>query len=454
MAIRWYVALGLVVSLALAGCVPDQAQNQTSRPVTAAPAALPAPPSQAALSSRVPTEPILFDKLAIAISTGTKIGVCDGCRECTCAGEHDIYWNSGPARINPEDFRGAFFEPLAKMGYKVVGDPRLLFESEEQRASARYLIGAQITHLDVWANYRNVVWNPNSVRGWAQLRVNWQVYSLRERRVIYQVSTDGLSRLDRKGSDLVIRPMILAAFGKAAEALAQNVGLRYAVSVRADTLQPREAVEGAPVMEIPNYARLQGPISGRAPGVLGATVTILQATGHGSGFFISDDGLILTNQHVVGDADQITVRLPGGVELPGKVLRRHIGRDVALVKVEVNRIRPLPINRTTPGVGSEVFAIGTPSHPSLPGSLTRGIVSAMRTVAQAGVDYPMIQSDVAIQGGNSGGPLLDASGNVIGIAVSGIGPGQMNAGLNFFIPIEDALTYLNVRLGQPSELRF
>ena len=80
-------------------------------------------------------------------------------------------------------------------------------------------------------------------------------------------------------------------------------------------------------------------------------------------------------------------------------------------------------------------------------TITKGTISGIRTQEKTGLE--LIQSDVNIQGGNSGGPLLDDMGNIIGISVSGLGLGKLSVGLNFFIPIIDGLKWLNVKVEAP-----
>lgn len=199
-----------------------------------------------------------------------------------------------------------------------------------------------------------------------------------------------------------------------------------------------------PVLELPAHPHFRGPISERAAIVRPATVSIINATTPGFGVFISGDGLILTNRHVVGDAETVVVRLINGAELSGRVLRRHAARDVALIKIERDRTPTLPLRIEPLGTSEEVYTLGSPDDPNLGGSVTRGMIFAR----QRG-DLPVLQSDATIYGGGSGGPLLDASGNLVGIASSSVpSPHQGNA-LNFFIPIDDALRYLNIRIAQP-----
>ena len=93
-------------------------------------------------------------------------------------------------------------------------------------------------------------------------------------------------------------------------------------------------------------------------------------------------------------------------------------------------------------ISDTVFAIGSPLDEALKSTVTRGVVSAFRHLKHRGMDY--IQADVDIQSGNSGGPLVDANGNVVGITVLGIG--DRSIGLNFFIPISEALEFLKIDL--------
>ena len=169
-----------------------------------------------------------------------------------------------------------------------------------------------------------------------------------------------------------------------------------------------------------------------------SVVTIKLKEGHGSGFFISEN-LILTNNHVIAGNKNIQVKLDSGVVLSGKVLRTNPKRDVALIKVDAAIHKYFKIEPDMPLVGDEVYAIGSPKLEYLNSTVTKGIVSALR-----GEDgLTLIQSDVNIRPGNSGGPLINSKGGVVGITVSEL-RSQKNEGINFFIPIGEALTALNI----------
>ena len=134
----------------------------------------------------------------------------------------------------------------------------------------------------------------------------------------------------------------------------------------------------------------------------------------------------------------LKVKLATGRELVGEVLQTNARRDVALVKTESAGAEPLAIRATEPNIGEDVYAIGSPYGERFSGTLTRGVLSGHRTLDT----LRFLQSDVAVLPGNSGGPLLDADGRVVGIAVRALDAGRAN--LNLFIPIQEALDVLAV----------
>nr|WP_246423096.1 trypsin-like peptidase domain-containing protein [Roseospira visakhapatnamensis] len=165
--------------------------------------------------------------------------------------------------------------------------------------------------------------------------------------------------------------------------------------------------------------------------------------GHGSGFFVSPDGWALTNAHVVDQGDVVRVRLVDGRELWARVARRHPIRDVALLRVVGQGLAAVPIRPTLARVSETTYAVGTPVDRDLGQTVSQGIISAWRPGDRHGMD--VYQATTPIHSGNSGGPLVDAWGNVVAITVSTIrGGGAMGSSLSFFIPVHDALRHLGV----------
>jgi serine protease Do len=157
-----------------------------------------------------------------------------------------------------------------------------------------------------------------------------------------------------------------------------------------------------------------------------------QATG--SGFIIREDGIVLTNQHVVDGAKEITVTLHDGRELQAKVLGRDEKTDLAVLKLDA---KDLPVAKlgdsTALQVGDWVVAIGNPF--GLSNTVTAGIVSAKGRAIGAGPYDDFIQTDAPINPGNSGGPLFDEAGNVVGINSAIWSQSGGNIGIGFAIPI-------------------
>ena len=154
----------------------------------------------------------------------------------------------------------------------------------------------------------------------------------------------------------------------------------------------------------------------------------------GTGFIVDANGWIVTNFHVAGKADSITVTLADGRKLPAKMVGGDEKTDLALIKVESDK--PLPFvtfaDATKVRVGQPVMAVGNPF--GLGGTVTTGIVSARGRDIHSGPFDDYIQTDAAINRGNSGGPLFDMDGKVIGINTAIFSPTGGSVGLGFAIP--------------------
>ncbi|HEV7802777.1 MAG TPA: DegQ family serine endoprotease [Burkholderiales bacterium] len=160
--------------------------------------------------------------------------------------------------------------------------------------------------------------------------------------------------------------------------------------------------------------------------------------GLGSGFIISTDGYVLTNAHVVAESDEVTVRLADSREFKAKIIGVDMRTDVALLKVNATGLPTVKLgNSESLKVGEWVAAIGSPF--GFVNTITAGIVSAKGRSLPDESFVPFIQTDVAVNPGNSGGPLLNLKGEVVGInsAIYSRTGGYM--GVSFAIPIEVAL---------------
>ncbi|TYQ13749.1 UNVERIFIED_ORG: serine protease Do [Zoogloea ramigera] len=164
--------------------------------------------------------------------------------------------------------------------------------------------------------------------------------------------------------------------------------------------------------------------------------------GMGSGFIISADGIILTNAHVVRDAREVTVKLTDRREFRAKVLGSDPKTDVAVLKIDAKNLPVVPLAKTDNlKVGEWVLAIGSPY--GLDNTVTAGVVSAKGRSLPDDAYVPFIQTDVAVNPGNSGGPLFNTRGEVVGINSQIYSQTGGYQGLSFAIPIEVATTIAN-----------
>ena len=209
----------------------------------------------------------------------------------------------------------------------------------------------------------------------------------------------------------------------AAKLLPTVVNIATSQTLKAPPPQDMPALPpGSPLEDL--FKNFMGPQANRPQHV----------TSLGSGFIIDPSGFIVTNNHVIENADQITVTLDDGTDLPAKLVGRDVKTDLALLKV--NPKKPLPATHfgdsDTARIGDWVVAIGDPF--GLGSTVTAGIVSARNRDINAGPYDDFIQTDAPINRGNSGGPLFDMDGNVVGINSAIFSPSGGSVGIGFSIP--------------------
>ncbi len=179
-----------------------------------------------------------------------------------------------------------------------------------------------------------------------------------------------------------------------------------------------------------------------SPSVVSILVITEDGGGTGSGFVIDESGLILTNNHVVENAVSVSVILKDGTELPAEVLGRDPSTDVALLRVEARMFSPVGLGDSDQvRIGQPAIVIGSPF--GFDQSLTAGYISALGRKLRSGDDYGteidnVIQTDAAVNPGNSGGPLLNTEGEVIGITTAIFSIGGGFEGIGLAVPINTA----------------
>jgi serine protease Do len=201
-----------------------------------------------------------------------------------------------------------------------------------------------------------------------------------------------------------------------------------------------EAVLPLVVKKYPKFEKIKDVIAY----VSNSVVTIENDKGHGSGFFVSEDGLILTNYHVIeSDLKNIKVTIPQGPTFTARVLRSNPQFDLALLQVDGNNFRSLILSEVeSHPLGEDLYAIGTPLDKKLSQTVTKGIISGYRKFN----DIDLVQTDVNLNPGNSGGPLILEDGTVAGIITFGlVSADNKNTGIGFGIPAHQALKLINLQ---------
>jgi S1-C subfamily serine protease len=240
--------------------------------------------------------------------------------------------------------------------------------------------------------------------------------------------------MKRRVALIMIAAVVLSGALTTAMAQQRNIHIEIINPTRPEAAQPQEvtpqkpAVPPAAAVPQPQTADMTQAIRRAGP----AVVTVVSGGKMGSGFFVSADGSILTNAHVLYGTEA-SVKLADGTSVRATVEKWDPLQDVALLRAKGGNDYPyLPLGNSDKSVqGESVVAIGSPM--GLEGTATRGIISAIRKV-QGGVT--LIQTDAAINPGNSGGPLVNASGEVIGINTGKLSqPGVDRVG--FAIAIND-----------------
>lgn len=346
-----------------------------------------------------------------------------------------VSWENGQEEVKTSVVSAIFDEEMLKAGGRGASGAGSLFDQESE---ADLLIAVKVSGMAARLCKYCETFTPSATwRGAVTMSAHWEIYSSLERKVLATVETSGGFTAPKGGVEGDSDRLINEAFRDNARRLIASDDFRQIVT------SPIAGAARAPTPASPANAVLSFAPAAQSTSIAGAgkAVAVVYASdGQGSGFLIGREGYLVTNRHVVGASKFVKVKWSDGTETLGEVLRSDLRRDVALVKVDPQGRGALAIRRGEVQQGETVFAIGTPLDDKLQNTLTKGIVSASRT--EKGQAF--IQSDVAITHGNSGGPLLDEKGQVIGIAESVIEPGGSQIGLNFFIPIDDALRVLGL----------
>lgn len=340
-----------------------------------------------------------------------------------------ITWEHGGPVAQIDSFARIVDEEMQKAGFTTSGSDSLFGEQAASDLKLAVLVD------DIQGRFCMDcpnLFRPNAPAGVAVMNARWEVYSTARSTVVAKITTHGGATERRYALSSGSAPIVLDAFRENVRLLLASEDFRHAVTESTAVVAP----VNTPISLV---GEPHAPV--RIADASGAVVQVFTTEAMGSGVLVSSDGYILTAQHVVGDAKRVKIRWSDGFETVGEVVRFDKRRDVALLKSDTHGRRPLAVERTVPELGAAVFAIGSPLDPSLQNTVTRGVISGRRISD----GFSFIQSDTPVTHGNSGGPLLNQKGAVVGLADWIYRPDGQNENLNFFIPVGDALDFLALK---------
>lgn len=385
----------------------------------------PAPPPESLvtpLELEQESQPILFKDVIFRIPSGKLIG--GWYRGINDRLVKEIRWNSNLGRT--VEFNVAGTDRLLERGYNAV-DPAGAMFTDEPVATTRFKLGGVVKELTL-----NAYFDSGLRRGYAisELSMDVQLFDSAVREIVFSRQYTGWG-LDEGRDPRALSPAVLNAFDKALadpEFAAIVIGPPAAVLAAGEPVAVPRCADGP-------YVLPRDLESARE-----AVVTVRAGSGSGSAVIVSSEGHALTAAHVVQGLKEVQVLMPFGVRLPAEVVRIDKPSDAALLRISGSEHRCIAIEEVAAlDVGSEVFAIGSPLGEDLPRSVTRGIVSGRPELD----GLELIQTDASVNLGNSGGPLLDNDGRIVGIVVQkalGIGI----EGTAFALPIDTATERLAI----------
>lgn len=403
-----------------------------SAPPTPVPAA-PSPTTPAPASAPADVKPVAFTRLAIKLAVGQPWEIEQG--GMFCATTRSQVWQGGQVDFPIKALQDPFRAEFLAAGLKMEGDPDNLFETAP--ASADYAVAGVVVDMhERFCRPRSTPAEVNNANGEVSMTIDWQVYSRLQKQIVATVQTTGHAQL-KDATPGGAQILLIDAFSANVKDLAAAAELRHVLAGA-----PRAENELVKPASQPAISLLGADAGQNVDVAVKSVVLVRTGAGEGSGVLVSKDGYILTAAHVVGDSPGVTIRWSDGAETTGEVVRIAKGRDVALIKTSDRAHPPLKLRRDEPAVGDSVFAIGALYGQKFQSSVTRGVMSADRVFE----GYAFIQSDVTVDPGASGGPLLDGQGRVIGLTVMGFRPAGMPSGVNLFVPARDAIDFLSLDL--------
>lgn len=394
------------------------------------------PASVASLADRNP-KVLGLASIIMEIPAGTSVGEFRGGTYGTCDRRAPLTVASPGSKVELPPFREVFERVMTDAGVPVE-ETIQRFEGQELR-KADLQLSASIQEMTLNLCFKNLEISKGRATGQASVKIEWSVFSPLERKVLSSFTTSGKSP-DEVKTEIGEDGVTATAFRAALLNLISKPEFVDVIVNGSNTSKNHGGANSTATM-LKQPSASTGQITANLNSIKNGIVTIFSNLGEGSGFAIGNGRQIVTAAHVVSGSRFVKLTTSTGDNYYGEVIKKDLRRDLALVKIEQGTLQPMYVRPDDATQGEEVYAIGSPLGQQLEFSLTHGVLSGIRIFE--GQKY--IQSDVVIAPGSSGGPLMDAHGNVIGITSSGVSIRGAPVGLNFFIPAREIASALNLK---------
>ena len=358
----------------------------------------------------------------------------------------ELKW-SGSIKVGDEVYEKKFYTYLTDMGYKSPYTEEVKLFSGETRSRPklpRFAVGVEIVDYNLtFDQVKSKTSRKYEVLGKNDIQYKWSVLDKSNGKIALTYTNRGVinyktSMYDDADQNLDSYVLALIDFFSSDEFHGLITETEKAESTELIT---DSKIEGKPnvikKITLPKFEKSSDMIREANK----ACVTIITDGGHGSGVIISKEGYMLTAYHVVEGVNSINVKFSSGLTLKAEVVEFDKFNDLALLDIQGDGFPALPLlpNKAEVALGEEVITIGTPAELELGQSLSKGIVSGKRKIE----NRVYIQSDISVSPGNSGGPLINMSGEVIGIVQKKI-IGEGIEGIGFSIPMDTIREILKI----------
>ena len=378
---------------------------------------------------------INFDRLFVEFKDGTVVG-----KKVDLKGNiEELKWR-GSIKLGDEIYEEKFYRFLTDMGYRSpLSENAKLFSNDTRRRPKlpRYTVGVEITDYNLsYIQSKEKDYYSGNVKGKINVEYKWQVLDKSNGKIALTYTNRGIYKFrqdyyQRVENNLDAYELALIDFLSSEEfnGLITNTNNSVSLSESNDSTALSSAKSNEiEKVEIEKFTKQSDMIQHANR----SCVTIITDGGHGSGVVISKSGLVLSAYHVVEGVNQIDVKFSSGLILKATVVDYDSFNDIALLDITGEGFPALPLLPVDGDValGEEVLTIGTPAELELGQSISKGILSGKRKID----DRVYLQADIAVSPGNSGGPLLNTKGEVIGIVQRKI-IGDGIEGIGFAVPM-------------------